>query len=94
MEIDEKLIKKVAALAKIELNEEEIKEFIPQFKDILTYFSKLDEIEVDSVEPSFHPIELKNVVREDKVEKSLSVEEAFKNTIHKKDGFFKGPRVI
>ena len=94
MQVDEELIKKVASLARIRLNEQEIKEFVPQFREILEYFSKLDEVDVKNTNPSFQPIEIKNAVREDKAKKCLTQEEALKNTQHKKDGYFKGPRII
>lgn len=94
MQVDENLIKKIASLAKIKLSEEEVKEFIPQFNEILEYFSKLNEVDVKNIAPRFQPIEIKNAVREDKREKCLTQEEALKNTQHKKNGYFKGPRII
>ena len=57
-------------------------------------FSKLDELDVSKELPSSQPIAIKNVFREDKVGKSLSNEEALSNTTHKKDGYFKGPKVV
>lgn len=94
MDIDEKLIRKVAENARLELSAAEIKEFIPQLKEVLESFSKLDEINTDDILPSFQPVEIKNNVREDKVGKCLSQEDALKNTPHKKDGYFKGPRAV
>ncbi len=94
MEVNKQLIEKTALLARIRLSEQELKEFIPQFKEILEYFSKLDEVDVKNITPSFQPIEIKNAVREDKTEKCLTREEALKNSQHKKDGYFKGPRVV
>lgn len=94
MEVDKELILKVATNARINLKEEEIKEFIQQFKEIIGSFSKLNEVNTDNVKPSFHPIDIKNVLREDVVENCLSQEEALANTKNKKDGYFKGPKVI
>ena len=94
MNVDEKLIKRVAENARLSLSEAEIKEFIPQLKEILENFSKLDEVDTKDVKPSFHPVEIKNAVREDKAGKCLSNEDSLKNTIHKKDGYFKGPRAV
>ena len=94
MKIDKELIKRVASNARLNLTENEIKEFIPQFKDILNVFSKIAEVDTKNVKESFHPLEIKNKVREDKIEKSLTQEEALRNTIHKKDGYFKGPKAI
>ncbi len=66
---------------------------MPQLQEILEAFGKLDKIDVKNEKPSFQPIELSNVMREDKVEKCLTQEEALKNTKNKKDGYFLGPKV-
>jgi len=94
MKVDEALIKRVAENARLSLSEEEIKEFMPQLKEILENFSKLDEADTRDAKPSFQPVEIKNAVREDKTGKCLSQEDALKNAVHKKDGYFKGPRAV
>jgi len=91
--VDKQLLLRVADNARLNLSEPEIKKFLPQLREILEAFSKLDEIAVSNEEPSFQPIKLTNVMREDKVEKCLSQEEALKNTKNKKDGYFLGPKV-
>lgn len=94
MKLDKELLKRVANNARLNLKESEIKEFLPQLKEILEAFSKLDKIRTDKVEPSFHPLEIKDVFREDIPGKSLSQEEALSLTKHKKNGYFKGPRAV
>jgi len=94
MNVDKELIKRVASNARLNLTDKEIEEFIPQLKDILDVFSKVAEVDTKNIKESFHPVEIKNNVRGDKVEKSLTQEEALRNTIHKKDGYFKGPKAI
>jgi len=94
MKIDKELIEHVASVARLNLTKKEIDEFIPELKEVLEAFSKLKEVKTDNVEPSFQPVELKNMMREDKVEDSLSQEEALSNTKNKKDGYFKGPRAV
>lgn len=94
MEVDRKLLEHVADVARIKLSEEEIKKFLPQLKESLEFFSQLKEINTDNVKPSFHPVELKNAMREDKEEKCLSQDDALSLTEHKKDGYFKGPRAV
>jgi aspartyl-tRNA(Asn)/glutamyl-tRNA(Gln) amidotransferase subunit C len=94
MKIDKELILSVAKNARLNLSEKEINEFLPELKEILESFSKLDKVNTKKVEPAFNPIELKNIYREDEVEKSLSQEEALKNTKHKNNGYFKGPKAI
>ena len=94
MKVDQELIKKVAENARLNLNKKELDEFLPQFKEIIENFSKLDNLDTKNIKPSFQPIELSNVFRDDISKKSLSQEEALINTKHKKNGYFKGPRII
>jgi len=85
----------VAKLALLDLSEEEKEKLSKQLGDILNYFRKLDDLDTSKVAPTTHPISgLQNVFREDIPWKSLSNEEALKNTKHKKDGFFKAPRIL
>ncbi len=94
MEVSKELIKRVAANARLKLTEGEIGKFVPELKEILDNFAKLNKLNTENVKPSFHPIELKNVMREDKIKESLKPEEALSNTNHKKDNYFKGPRAL
>lgn len=94
MEVDRKLLEHVAELARIKLNDDEIKKFLPQLKEALEFFSKLKEIDTDNVKPSFQPVELKNAMREDKEAQCLSQDDSLSLTEHKKDGYFKGPRAV
>jgi len=94
MNIDKEFIKKVATNARLDLTDEELDKFIPEFKEILDNFSKLDKIDVSGTKLSVQPVELKNVLREDKPEPCLSQKDALKNAINKTDDYFKGPKAI
>jgi aspartyl-tRNA(Asn)/glutamyl-tRNA(Gln) amidotransferase subunit C len=94
MKIDKDLIKKVAKNSSLSLTESEIKEFLPQIKDVLNYFQEITAAKVDKLKPSFHPTEIKNITREDIPKKCLTQTEALQNTQHKQDGYFKGPKAI
>ena len=94
MNIDRSLIEKVAQVARLKLTEEEIQKFQPQLKDALEAFSSISAINTDHVEPSFHPIPIKNALRQDIAQECLSQEDALSLTSHKKDGYFKGPRAV
>ncbi len=94
MEINDKLIENIAKISRLNLTKSEIKEFLPQLKEVLNNFSKLNELNVEKVKPSFQPVIVKNVLREDTVGKCLTQEEALKNSKHKKNGYFVGPRAI
>jgi aspartyl-tRNA(Asn)/glutamyl-tRNA(Gln) amidotransferase subunit C len=94
VKVDRALLLKVAANARLKLTDAEIKKFLPQLQEMLNVFSKLDELKVDKEKPSFQPTELSNVMREDKVKECLTQEQAFANTKHKENGYFKGPKVV
>ena len=94
MKVDKELIEKVAKNARIKLSESEIKEFSPQLKEVLEYFSEIEKAPTKDLQPTFHPIEVKNVIREDISKKCLTQQEALQNTKHKQDGYFKGPKTI
>ncbi len=94
MDINENLIRHVAMIARLNLTDKEIKEFTPQLKEVIEAFSRLSEVNTENTTPSFQPIRIRNRTRDDIKGKCLSQEEALKNTVHKKDGYFKGPRAI
>ncbi|HLC64592.1 MAG TPA: Asp-tRNA(Asn)/Glu-tRNA(Gln) amidotransferase subunit GatC [Candidatus Nanoarchaeia archaeon] len=94
MKVDEKLIRHVAEVARLNLSDGEIKEFLPQLQEILNSFSELDKVDTGGLKPSFQPVLLKDALREDIEEECLSKEEALANTSHKKDGYFRGPKAV
>lgn len=94
MEIDRKVLEHVAKTARLRLTEEEIQRFLPQLAELMKYFSQLKNIDTENVAPSFQPVEIKNVLREDIEKECLSQDEALSLTEHKKDGYFKGPKAV
>ncbi len=92
--VDKELLLRVAKNARLRLSEKEVAEFLPQLQGIIEPFSKLDKLNVEKQKPSFQPIALENVWREDKTGKCLSNDEALSLTQHKKGFYFKGPRVV
>ena len=94
MEVDRKLLEHVAEVARLKLDNEEIDKFLPQLKEALEFFSKLNELNTDKVKPSFQPVEIKDAMREDIEKKCLSQDDALSLTEHKKNGYFKGPRAV
>jgi len=94
-ELPKETIDHIAKLALLDLSEEEKVKLAKEVGDILNYFKKLDNLDTSNVKPMTHPIDgLKNVLREDIPRDSLSTEDALKNAKHKKDGYFKAPRIL
>jgi aspartyl-tRNA(Asn)/glutamyl-tRNA(Gln) amidotransferase subunit C len=85
-----KMIKK-AAISKEQI---EKRAFTKQLNEILDYFKKIDAIDTSNIEPTFHVIDLVNVLRDDKVEPSLSKTDALKNAPQKEGSFIKAPKIL
>jgi aspartyl-tRNA(Asn)/glutamyl-tRNA(Gln) amidotransferase subunit C len=94
MKIDKELVRKVARISRIEINERELKKFAEDFKEVLADFSKLKKINTDDVEPTFLGFELMSVMRDDISGKCLRAKYVFLNTENKENGFFKGPKTL
>jgi len=92
--IDEKEVMQVAQLARLKLSPNEIKRFASQLSNILDYIRQLNEVDTTSVEPMSHPLDLKNVFREDAVKPSLPREKALANAPEQRAGFFLVPQVL
>jgi len=94
-DLSKETIDYLAKLALLDLKVEEKEKIAKQLNDILTYFKKLNDLDTSNIEPTTHPIDgLQNVFREDIPRDSLKNEEATKNAQHKKDGYFKAPRIL
>ena len=89
MDID---VNKFANLAKIKLNKEEEKEIQKEISTFLDYVNLLSEINDDNI-PMDNITGLKNIFREDEVEK-YEGNNLLDNSPLTKDGFFLVPKVI
>lgn len=93
VKVDEKLVREIASLARLDLTEEETKTFVPQFQDILKYFSILNELDTENVPPAYLSSTNKSVTREDKVEESVPTQDFLANAPQAKDDYVVIPRV-
>ena len=56
-EVNEALIKKVAELSRLEINDAEIAEYVKSIGDILKHVEQLNEVNVEGVEPMMYGID-------------------------------------
>ncbi len=61
-------IKHIAELARLDLNEEELKMYGEQLSSVLKYIEQLQEVNTEDIEPTAQVTGLENVLREDEVE--------------------------
>src|SRR5688500_20338656 len=85
LQIDEKLVKEIASLARLDLTDEEIEIFVSQFKDILEYVSILNEVDTENIPPAYSSSANKSVTREDEIEESVPTQDFIANVTHSKD---------
>ncbi len=82
-------IKYCAKLARIELTAEEEDKFFNQLSSILGYFEKLNELDLENVEPIYQVTGQKNVFREDAVTNPSRQTDMLRNTPEQERGFIK-----
>ena len=85
---------RIAQLARLRLEEEEIERFQRDLDEILTYVESLKEVDTTGVEPRSQFVGQTNVLRSDEVRPSLPVEEALRNAPERAGNYFKVPRVV
>lgn len=83
----------VAALARLELTEQEIQEYTEQLNSILDYAVMLERLDTKDVVPTAHAVPLHNVMREDQVTPSIKQEKALNNAPDADEGFFRVPKI-
>ena len=94
VKINKELIEHVAEVARLKLTDKEIEKFSKELKEVIEAFSKTNKVDTKGIETNLQAVELKNMLRKDKEEKSFTQEEALSLSEHKKDGYFKGPKAI
>ena len=87
-------VKKVAHLARLELNENEINNHAEQLEKILDYIRQLEKIDTDDVPCTTRAIEVINVFRKDEKKDYDFTEEILELGPSKEDKYFKVPKII
>jgi aspartyl-tRNA(Asn)/glutamyl-tRNA(Gln) amidotransferase subunit C len=94
MEVNDAMVEKLAHLARLKFNEEEKQEIKSDLQRMIAFVEKLNELNLDGVEPLLHLSDEVNVLRNDEIKGSVSREEALKNAPSHDDQFIKVPKVI
>ena len=94
MKIDRTLVEKIAALANLEFEEQEIDSFAAQFTQIVEFVEKLSEVDTSDVESEDIFGRRDSALLEDRVEPWLEREEALANAPESDGVFFLVPKVL
>jgi aspartyl-tRNA(Asn)/glutamyl-tRNA(Gln) amidotransferase subunit C len=89
--IDRDQVLHVARLARLRLDEEEIGRMSGELSSILDHIAKIDELDLDDVEPTSHVIAVENVLRPDEPRPSLPREKALEPAPDVAEGGFRVP---
>ena len=94
IKINKNEVKKVAHLARLELNEDEINKHAEQLEKILEYIKQLEKIDTYHVPCTTRAIEVINVFRKDEKKNYESTEELLELGPSKEDKYFKVPKIL
>ena len=84
----------VARLARLAIPESQIHAYAQQLQGILRYVAKIGEVNIEGVSPTAHAIQMRNVLREDVVGTSLTLEQVLENAPDADPPFFRVPKII
>ena len=87
-------VAKLAALARIEMSEEELVSLSSQFGVILDAVARVQEVNLDGVIATSHPQPIQNVFREDQVRPSLTPEQALSGAPAQEEQRFCVPQIL
>ena len=81
----------VARLARLRLTEDEVDRMAGELSKILEHVEKMNELDLDGVEPTSHVVELQNVLRDDVPRPCLPRERALAPAPDAAEGGFRVP---
>jgi aspartyl-tRNA(Asn)/glutamyl-tRNA(Gln) amidotransferase subunit C len=94
MKIDNELVVRLAELSKLELDDAAKEGIKKDLQKILELVEKLEEVNVEGIEPLIYMTDEKNVLRKDVVKDTVSKDEALLNAPQRDSDYFKVPKVI
>ena len=92
--IDREQVRHVAHLARLKLTDNQVDRFRDDLSAVLDYVNLLSRVDTQGVEPTAHPLPLRNVFRDDRPGASLTPEAALANAPQREQTFFRVPKVL
>ena len=94
MEFDKNSTIKLAKLARLSVNDNQLNSLEKDLKSILQFIDQLKEIDTENIDPTLNSLDQKLILRDDIAEDSLSNEDLLRNVPESELGFFVVPKVI
>ena len=89
--IDRDQVLHVAKLARLKVTDDELDRMPAELSKILEHVEKMNELDLEGVEPTSHVVDLTNVLREDVPRPGLPREKALEQAPDAADGGFRVP---
>ena len=89
--IDREQVLHVAKLARLRLSDDEVEKMSAELSGILDHIEKIEELELDDVEPTSHVVQLENVLRPDEPRPSWPRERVLEIAPDPGEGGFRVP---
>jgi aspartyl-tRNA(Asn)/glutamyl-tRNA(Gln) amidotransferase subunit C len=89
--IDRDQVLHVARLSRLALSDEELERMPGELSKILEHVEKMDELDLEGVEPTTHVVEIQNVLRDDEPRPCLPRDRALSGAPDVADGGFRVP---
>ncbi len=87
-------VRHVAKLARLRLTDDQLEQYRGQLSKILDHIAKLNELDVEGVEPMAHPGDVTNRLDDDEVGASLDVEQVLTLAPATETHFLAVPKVL
>lgn len=92
--VDPATVRHIGRLSRLKLSDAEVERFATQLSAILDYFEQLKRIDTTTVEPTAHPLPVRNVFRDDLPTQPLGAEPILANAPRTEAGCFALPKVL
>ena len=94
MNLDKASVERLAHLSRLEFSEKEKEDMLQDMNKIMAFVEKVNELDLDGVEPLIYMIEEENVMRADQVVEQVTRDEALKNAPSRDTDYFRVPKVL
>ena len=94
MSLERADVARLAALARIDMTDDDLDRLSGQLSAIVDSVAKVQEVATDDVPATSHPIPMSNVHRPDEVRPSLTQEQALSGAPEAEDGRFRVPQIL
>ena len=94
MKVDEKLVRRIAHLARIKVSDSDVQHLEGELSSILGFVELLSEVDTDNVKPMTSAVDREMFEREDVVTDGGYPDDIVKNAPERDDHYFMVPKVV